>query len=374
MTGHDQVQSTTNMENLALLDGINLSDGHPRMAMTVSQKRIVGRLPDIFEECSTRPLDVIESEAKHAFFTLMGQYGAFKKDIQTRFCYSSSTAIDIIAKSLTQANMRVGMLHPTFDNLPDLVKGHGCELLPINEARLFEELEEKADQIDAFFMVTPNNPTGTVLDSSSFQRLCQLCKQHDLLLVVDSCFRAQVPAAHYDAYEIAEAVGVKWVIIEDTGKLWPLHELKCGFLSWPDRLDFNLHKNYSDLMLSASPVSLALIRDFARDAKAGGLDALRAQIRDNRKLLRSELPHLDFSIAQDSEISVDFAKLPIQADAIDLYAKAKELGVHLLPGEPFYWAARQTGACYMRFSLARDAETILAGIKRVRSLLVGQSQ
>src|SRR5690606_3061067 len=308
-----------------------------------------------------------------AFFTLMGQYGAFKTGIQTRFCYSSSTAIDIVAKCMAQARMKVGMLHPTFDNLPDLVRGHGCELVPINEDRLFEELEQKADEIDAFFVVTPNNPTGNVLDAHAFQRLCQLCKQHGLLLVIDSCFRAQVPKAHYDAYEIAEGTGVNWVIIEDTGKLWPLHELKCGFLSWPDRLEVNLHKNYSDLMLSASPVILALIRDFANDAKAGGLDALRQRILDNRKLLRSELPELDFSIAQHSEISVDFARLPVDSEASQLYDKAKALGVHLLPGEPFYWAERQEGACYMRFSLARDAETVLAGIHRVRALLTEQT-
>jgi aspartate/methionine/tyrosine aminotransferase len=365
---HDP-RSITVLEVLAIDGRLNLSDGHPRMKPTPSQGSILARMPDLFEESSRKPLEEIESEARKAFFNLIGQHHGLSPEITTRFCFSSSTAIDIVGKAMSQRKMRVGVLHPTFDNIPDLLKGHGCELVPLDEDGLFDNLEVIADQVDAVLIVTPNNPTGRVLSDSEFFRLATMCKEHELLLVIDSCFRAQVKEAQYDSYKIAESVGVDWIMIEDTGKLWPLLELKCGFLSWPSRLEMNLDRNYSDLMLSSSPFILSLIREFAEDAANGGSDEFSRLVKKNRALLRSTLSELDFSIASGSQISVDLARLPDHLNAQSFYKNAKSLGIHVLPGEAFFWAQRGIGNQYIRFSLARNTSVIEAGIPHLQELL-----
>ena len=41
------------------------------------------------------------------------------------------------------------------------------------------------------------------------------------VLVIDACFRAFDGRAQFDSYEVLDATGVEYVVIEDTGKLWP---------------------------------------------------------------------------------------------------------------------------------------------------------
>lgn len=361
--------SITNLEQIALTEGVNLSDGHPRMKLSSSQRHIIDRLAELFAESNRRPVGEIEREAVFEYFTFLKQTSALREGVEIRCCYSSSTAIDIVAKSLAQARLRVGMMHPTFDNIPDLVQGHGCPLSPVDEDNLVESVRAQAGRIQALFLVTPNNPTGRVITASDFQAVCEICRKAGVILVVDSCFRGQVEAAQYDAYAIAQRSNVNWVVIEDTGKMWPLHELKCGFLAWKTGCPLDLEKNYSDLMLSASPVVLALVRDFAIDASNGGIAELRALIARNRALVRSALSDCDFSVARESEISVDFARLPEGLKLASIYERSRALGVHLLPGAPFFWADPSRGANLIRVSLARDPEVIQAGIGRIQALL-----
>ncbi|MFE9577510.1 pyridoxal phosphate-dependent aminotransferase [Nocardia sp. NPDC006044] len=354
----------TDLEVKALVDGVNLSDGHPRMSLSASQSEIVAGFPEVFAQTRKLPVDVVERSARNAFLSSIGQHTALSDDVVFRSCYSSSTAIDMIGKAIRLADRQVAMVEPTFDNLHDLLAGHGLSIHSVAESELAGgTLEDVIPAHGVLFTVSPNNPTGAVIDADRLHQIAAACADRDTVLVIDSCFRAQDLRAQYDMYAVLGQYDLDWATIEDTGKLWPLQELKAGFLNWNAGNPLPLARMYSDHMLSASPFILRIVELFAEDGRHGGYDRLRGGLQSNRTLARD---HINLAPAYpESRISVDTFRLPEGVEASALYTELGEIGVHVLPGELFYWAQPKLGTDLIRISLARDPEAIVTGCQRV---------
>jgi hypothetical protein len=106
---------------------------------------------------------------------------------------------------------------------------------------------------------------------------------------------------------------------------------------------------------------------FAADGRDGGYDRLRDDIQANRVLAR-RLLRLGPAYP-DSRISVDTFRLTEGVAAAELYAELEGVGVHVLPGELFYWESPQLGSDLIRISLARDPEAVAVGCHRVNEQL-----
>jgi enduracididine biosynthesis enzyme MppP len=352
----------TTLENQAIAHGLNVSDGHPRMPLTPSQRAIVADLSDMFEEAAKRPFQEIEQDAHRAFLHGIGQYAAPVGEGRLVSCYSSSIAIDIIARTLAERTAAVALVHPTFDNIPDLLRARNLRLFPISEREFEQGQPELPAEAGAVFVTTPNNPTGWVLGRESLERLAAWCATHGRVLVMDTCFRAQDARAQYDTYQIIRDSGAEWVVIEDTGKLWPMHELKAGFLAWGERTRLAIPDAFDDLLLTASPVVLLLITRLARDAADGGYAELARLIGENRRTL-GEITRLSGLVLEepDSRISVAMLGLPDCAGtATDLYHQLLEDNVHVLPCDAFYWARATDGERRIRVALGRAPAEIRA--------------
>lgn len=358
---HDNI---TDLEVKALVEGVNLSDGHPRMQLSPTQSEIIGSFSELFAETGRVPVAVVERNARTAFLSSIGQHWALTDEVAYRSCYSSSTAIDMVGKAIRMTGRQVLMVEPTFDNLHDLLSGHGLDIRSVPESALISgSLENVPPPHGVLFIVSPNNPTGTVLEEDRLDEIAAACADRGTVLVIDSCFRAQDLRAQYDMYAVLGRYELDWVVIEDTGKLWPLQELKAGFLNWNARNPLPLARMYSDHMLSASPFILRVIELFAEDGRHGGYDRLRAGIQRNRLLARDQIKLTP--AYPESRISVDTFRLPAGIQANTLYLELLEVGVHVLPGELFYWENPELGTDLIRISLAREPESIVAGCRRV---------
>lgn len=365
-------QNLTQWEFLAINSEFNLADGHARQSLTPPQLKIVEDLPLLFADCEQRPVEEIEREAHRWFLTMLGQRSYPVGHGRVLSCYSSSVAMEIAARAMATRLETVALVHPTFDNIADLLRGNGLELVPLEEESLHEAdlPEELLRRVGCVFVTTPNNPTGKVLSEERLGSLAAQCARSGVLLALDTSFRGFDPRAQYDHYAVLNASGCRWLVIEDTGKLWPTLDLKMGLLVSAEDIDLPVYKIYSDILLGVSPLILALVCRFAEDAAQGGLEELHQFIGSNRKLVRdglSDLPRLSFP-DPDSRVSVervDLGRLPGE----QVWAQLRQRNVYALPCNAFYWADTDRGQSMLRLALARPSDKLQDAIAVFRSVL-----
>lgn len=350
------------------MDGpFNLSDGHPRHMPSPEQAAILGRTGSLFGAVWHSRFSDVETAAHESFFGALRQRAAPVGSGRVLSCYSSSVAMDIFARSLRERTDRVALIHPTFDNIPDLFKAWGHTLVPVAEATVDAADTAVFDgDVGCVFVTVPNNPTGWILAPDAMRWLARECRCRGVVLALDTSFRGFDTRMWYDSYEVLDAVGVDYVVIEDSGKLWPTQELKAGFLvCGTDTI--RLRDAFSDILLTISPVVLALVGGLAQDAAAGGFQRLHDMIGRNRLLVRQTLGELGFPSPPDpdSRVSVERVALPTGVSAQAAYQALNELGVHVLPCGPFHWAEPSEGESFIRLSLARDTDVLEKALRQI---------
>lgn len=361
-----EVTNLTLMEVNALTDvegGLNLTDGHARLPLFPEQSAIVARIPTMFTVASQRPFPDIEREAHATFFAAIGQHSAPVGTGRILSCYSSTLATDIVARALP-AGATVAVLHPTFDNIADLFITRGLKLVPFSEEDLLAQNWPGAP-VSAIVVTLPNNPTGLVTPPEHLASLATHAVRHGQTIIIDASFRGQVREAQYDTYAVLNAAGADWIVLEDTGKLWPMHELKIGMLAWSEHNSLPIVRAFSESLLAASPVVLQLVTELARDWTDGGYERARTLVERNRSVVRNELKIAGLGLADPgSKISVARIGLPPDGpDSIDLQREMLGRGVHVLPCPPFHWADPDAGRRFVRISLARPHVTVQAAAR-----------
>lgn len=351
----------TTMEVDALTDvdeSLNLTDGHARLDLSEQQAAIVARIPDMFAQATRRSFQSIETAAHRAFLHAVGQHTAPIGTGRILSCYSSTLATDIVARALP-AGAAIALLHPTFDNIADLFVTRGLEPVPLSEEALTARQWPGAP-VEAIVITHPNNPTGLVTPPDVLRSLAEHAARHGQTVILDASFRGQVRDAQYDTYAVLDGAGADWITIEDTGKLWPTHELKIGMLAHSERHTMPIRRAFSESLLAASPVVLQLVEALAADWIDGGYERARDLLERNRRALREAVEAVGLALSDpDSQISVARVSLPEGGPNADLlYKELVSRGVHVLPCAPFHWADPESGQRFIRLSLARPYPTV----------------
>ncbi|MEV4706177.1 aminotransferase class I/II-fold pyridoxal phosphate-dependent enzyme [Actinoplanes sp. NPDC049316] len=356
-----ELANLTTMEVDALSDlegGLNLTDGHARLDLSAEQVAIVARIPEMFTAATRSPFPAIETAAHRAFLDAIGQHSAPVGSGRILSCYSSTLATDIVARALP-AGATIAVLHPTFDNIADLFTTRGLRLVPLTEEAMLDRAWP-GPPVSAVVLTHPNNPTGLVTPEGHLRSLAEHAVRHGQTVIIDASFRGQVREAQYDTYAVLDAAGADWITIEDTGKLWPTHELKIGLLAYSERTRLPIERAFSESLLAASPVVLQLVEALARDWVNGGYERARDLVERNRDTVRAAIEPIGLCLADPgSRISVARIGLPQDGpDSSLLYKDMLERGVHVLPCAPFHWAAPEDGLRFVRLSLARPYDTV----------------
>jgi enduracididine biosynthesis enzyme MppP len=311
---------------------------------------------------------MLDAEAKQAFLRAVGQHTAIAQ-AQVLSCYSSSVAMEIFSRCLVSTGVTsVAMIHPTFDNIPDILRGMGIKLIPLPEEALLDGSADIPRGVQVLFITTPNNPTGSVLGREQLAHWARVCSANGLILALDTSFRGFDSRAQYDHFEVLAQSGCRYVVIEDTGKLWPTLDLKVGFLVFAPGEPLPLHRIHTDILLGVSPLILLLVKHFADDARDGGFDELHRFVHGNRVLLHNALagvPSLSFP-DRHSRISVERVALPEGTTASAVWQALRQKNVHVLPCRQFHWADPEAGERFIRIALSRPPEVISAAAAALR--------
>ena len=364
--------SLTQMQLLGVASETNVAEGYPRFEPTPSQSRILARLPAIMEHARRTPYPVLEAGAQRHFLTALGQHSAPVASGRLISFYSSTVAIDVAAAALARRARVVGLVHPVIDCIPALLRSRGLTVVPVSEQSLKKgDLFELHPEIEAVFTANPNNPTGTVMSAPQVRRLGKLCAAAGVPLIIDQCFRAFDSRVQFDTYELLDQTGVEYVIVEDTGKLWPTAGVKLGFLGWSRTCRLDLAEVAADVLLIAPPFSVALVEEFARDMAAGGLDALHDRIRQNRAILTSVLDGSSKVRVSDGTSRVSVSRLALRGGmtGTKLWGQLLRRGVHAVPCRPFYWADPVLGDRYLRIALSREPDVVRRAGEAVRDCM-----
>jgi aspartate/methionine/tyrosine aminotransferase len=357
----------------------NLADAHTHQKQSSSQRTIVESLPHLWYEAEERLQVDLEQEFVRAFFELQRMPTALTAG-RPLLSYAASISTMVIAIYLMQRKMSVTLIEPCFDNLHDLLRNQGVPLVPLPEealadaSRLYENLR-RGVTTDALFLVDPNNPTGfTLLSEGRFalEELVRFCVDHRKLLIIDRCFAtfalAQGAVEWFDLYELLESSGVSYMIIEDTGKTWPLQDAKCAILMTSEDLRQAVYDIHSSVLLNVSPFTLNVLTRYLRDSERDGLASIRDVIETNGAELACALEGTPVRLCQP-RVNVSVAWLDISAlatDALELQQALLARDVYVLPGTYFFWSDHRKGRWFVRVALARAPDRLRAAVRQLR--------
>jgi enduracididine biosynthesis enzyme MppP len=314
----------------------------------------------------------LESRAHAAFFAALGQVSAPLGSGRLTSFYSSSQAIDVVARCLQETVEEVAVVSPTLDCIPALLRARRLNVIPVSEDALTtaDPFADVAGSPGALFIANPNNPTGAHLDRAALSALAAACAERAVVLVIDQCFRAFDARTQYDTYACLDATGVEYVVIEDTGKLWPVCGLKLGFLCTSIGTRLPIAEAMADLLLTASPFVARLVEELATDMAAGGLRQMHELIAGNRALIAEALEDFAEASLADGDSRVSVARVELtESGATRIWGRLLQRGVHTVPCRPFYWAQPDEGEHYLRVALSRNAEDVESALAAIREVV-----
>jgi aspartate/methionine/tyrosine aminotransferase len=270
--------------------------------------------------------------------------------------------------------MRTGLLEPAFDNLPLMLRRRDIELHPILERDLLDlaELERKIDaqQLDALFVILPNNPTGFTLNLSDFQSLCELCERKGVTLIVDKTFRLYAREV-FDDYAIMQSSGVEFLVVEDTGKTWPTLDLKVSLLVYKDTIASELRMLYEEIFLCSSNFVLILLTKLIeRTAQNGLAQVVHKNAAERLALVGDALVGSSLELIPNRHKTV----LPLAwidcsgsgMSDLEVVAHMKQYSLAVLPGRNFFWNSPEKNTCFIRVSLMRPTMMFHTGLKALK--------
>ncbi len=377
----------TQHEIEALKTRFNLADAHTHQGQSPSQDKIVGRLPELWYESEQNQQSYFEAQFIDAFFRLHRQPTARTMG-RTLLSYSASVATMVAAMHLKRRDMSVSLIEPCFDNLTDLLRNMQVPLSPLPEdlltetAAIYDGLVENV-RTDAIYLVDPNNPTGFTLLAQGldgFREVIRYCVDHDKLLMIDFCFASfalcDPNIGRVDVYQLLEESGVTYMVIEDTGKTWPIQDAKCAMITASRDIHEDVYNLHTSVLLNVSPFVLNMVTQYIEDSIEDDMESVRETIAENRRaaewaldgpVLEYQRPVVDTSVAW-------FRIKPEHLTASALQAELYDSEVYILPGTFFYWNEPVRGERFVRLALAREPKVFASAMERLREVLKRHEQ
>ena len=381
-----EYKDLTQHELEALKNEFNLADAHTHQSQSVSQRKIVESLPEIWYESERLMQHESDERFIKAFFTFHKQPKAL--ETPSMLVYASSIAMVIASNYFKKKDLSVALISPCLDNLPDIMKHMQIPLEPLleewmhNPDELYDNLKNNVKS-DVLFIVSPNNPTGWELTGGvgtdfkkGFEELIRYAKDHNKILSFDFCFASAIlhdeNTPTFDVYGLLEESGVSYVAYEDTGKTWPLQDAKAAILKCSKDIYPELYDIHTAYLLNVSPFILNVITEYINDSIKDGGDSIIGLLERNKEITKNYLDGEYFEM-HEPKIPISVAWLKIKnpnIKATDLqkkiYEKAK---VYVLPGTYFFWDNPEKGERYIRLALARDTEILEGAVKAIAEII-----
>ena len=280
----------------------------------------------------------------------------------------SSGAFILSFATLFDQGNRVGIGSPGYPSYRQILKAQS--LIPIDiKTELQNKFQPtpddvKSNNLNGLLVASPANPTGSMLDKPSLEKLIVNCEENDVSFISDEIYHGiEYETKSISALEITD----NCYVINSFSKYFSMTGWRIGWMVVPEEHVRQVEKVSQNLFICPPHVSqIAALA--ALDAK----DELNENVnvyKKNREILLKELPEAGFTTFSPPDgafyIYVDISKF--STDSLNFCKRVlDEAGVAITPGLDF---DQKRGSSTIRFSYARSTEDIIEGAKRIKKFM-----
>ena len=243
--------------------------------------------------------------------------------------------------ALFEAGARVAVSEPGYPAYRNIFQALGIETvaLPISAAtgwRVTPAMIEAAHAqkpLDGVLLMSPANPTGTMMDEAALRAVCETCERLGVAFISDEIYHGLTYAM---PAQTALRFSQKAVIVNSFSKYYCMTGWRIGWLVLPEELTRTVERLQQSFAISA-PFLSQVAAEAAFDAR-DELEAVKAGYARNRALLLDALPSLGLGEFPPPDgafyVYADVGRFT--NDSLDFAARMlKEAGVAATPGVDF---------------------------------------
>lgn len=219
---------------------------------------------------------------------------------------------------------------------------------------------------------TPHNPSGTVFNRAELELIRDLCIEHDAIAVTDEVYESLTfdNCEHISLVSL-EGMRERTITISSTGKSFSMTGWKIGWAIAPPAASEAIRRLHQYILFAvATPFQHAMAAGLRHRNKLVG--ELRDFLNLQRDVTCKGLTEAGFKVQAPMGtyfVLADFSAFSDKPDTefvLDLIKS--NVGVASIPVSVFYMNPETAPKNYLRFCFAKRAETLTAGLQRLRLL------
>ncbi|MDD4817850.1 MAG: LL-diaminopimelate aminotransferase [Victivallaceae bacterium] len=279
-------------------------------------------------------------------------------------------------QELFDASCRIAIPDPVYPVYRDsnLMAGREIVYLPCVEANGFMP-EPPACHVDAVYLCSPNNPTGTVMSRPALENWVAYARREQALILFDSAYEAYISdrSCPHSIYEIpgAETVAVEFRSFSKTAGFTGT---RCAYVTLPDTVavrgaDGSLHR-LNQLWLRRQTTKFngapyIVQRGAEAVYSAAGRPQVRAQVAyymENARIIREGLGSAGWTVFGGENAPYIWLKLPAGESSMDFFDRLlNTVQVVGTPGAGF----GKCGEGYFRLTAFGDRNRTAEAVGRI---------
>ncbi|KVE67201.1 pyridoxal phosphate-dependent aminotransferase [Burkholderia vietnamiensis] len=355
-------------------DALNLSQGAPNFAPDPALIDSVARaMRDGHNQYA--PMAGVVSLRERLAEKTEALYGArYDPGTEITVIASASEGLYAAISALVHPGDEVIYFEPAFDSYAPIVRMQhatpvAIKLSPEHFRVDWDEVAAAITPRTRMIVVnTPHNPTATVFRADDLERLAQLTRNTDIVVLSDEVYEHVVfDGAQHQSVARHRELAERSVIVSSFGKSFHVTGWRVGYCVAPAALMDEIRKVHQFMTFSAdTPMQVAFAQMLARPESYLGLSAFYQAKRDllARELAGSRLQLLPsegsfFMLAR-------FRHLSDERDSDFVLRVIRDVRVATIPLSAFYADGTDTGV--IRLSFSKDDATLIEGARRLRSL------
>lgn len=280
--------------------------------------------------------------------------------------------------ALLEAGDEVLVPDPVWMNYENVPKIFGAVPIPysLKEETDFQpdmtELENKVtDRTKIVILVSPGNPTGSILSKKSLEQIAAFAKKHELIIVSDEIYeRIIYDGRQYNSIASLSGMKERTITLNGFSKTYSMTGWRLGYLAGPKELVEEIAKVHQVVTTCAA--------SFVQEA---GIAALKDEKCEVNEMVWEYEMRRDYLVDAINAIPYISCKKP--EGAFYLWVNIKELGitdqefcerllreahVAVVPGSVF----GSQGKGYIRLSYASSLAQLKEAVNRIKDFIAGR--